>query len=227
MKASFSVPLGLYHLESCQVPPSSELRRRRLATRTIRTKGHRYQQVSNPISGSEDSMASHLPREERRTTFLKVRVRCESGWRDATIGNVSSRGLMLRGPSLPAKGGFVEIRHGLVSIIARVVWSQGYTCGVRTQDTVDIDMLLSLPSAPRSTPGVERRQAPRQVNKAKSAAQRAEESRNIANVLDWAIVAAGGAVAAAAVSVAASASLQKPLQQVSVVLAPSTTTGQM
>ena len=102
------------------------------------------------------------PREERRTTFLRARIRTEHGWSDVTIGNVSSRGLMLQAGASLQRNCFIEIRHGNACIVGRIVWARGVKCGVRTQDAVDIAALLSRAPAERATPGEERRAAPRQ-----------------------------------------------------------------
>jgi hypothetical protein len=162
-------------------------------------------------------MGSHRAREERRTIFLKVRLRTDEGWRDVTIGNVSLHGLMLRGPSLPPKGAFIEVRHRSVCIIGRIVWSNGSCCGVRTQDVVDIAALLSQPLVVPRKDQPERRQAARSrhdPSPAQSLASRVESSRRFARIFDWSLVAAGGALAAAGVASAAATAMDQPLHQV-------------
>lgn len=162
-------------------------------------------------------MGSHRAREERRTIFLKVRVRTDQGWRDVTIGNVSLHGLMLRGPSPPTKGEFIEVRHRSVCVIGRVVWSNGSCCGVRTQDIVDIDALLSQSPAQPRKPQIERRQAPRSRNQPPPAhllASQIESSKRFARIFDWSLVAAGGALAAATLASAASSAMDQPMDQV-------------
>lgn len=162
-------------------------------------------------------MGSQQAREERRTIFLKVRLRGDDGWRDVTIGNVSSRGLMLRGVSLPPKGAFIEVRHRSVSIIGRVVWAHGSRCGVRTQDAIDVAALLSQsPVQPRKAQ-LERRQVTRVRHApapAHALAARAEASKHFARIFDWVLMATGGAFAAAAVAGAAAAAIEHPMGQV-------------
>jgi hypothetical protein len=148
-------------------------------------------------------------------------MRANNGWRDVTIGNVSSRGLMIRGISLPPRGTFVEVRHRSVCVVGRIVWSHGARCGIRTQDVVDIAALLSQsPIQPRKAE-VERRQAPRPRAKATrpySATRASETNRRFARIFDWTVVAAGGALAAAAAASAASSALSEPMDQVHIAL---------
>jgi hypothetical protein len=47
-------------------------------------------------------------REERRTIFLKARLRTDAGWSEVSIGIISSRGLMFRAQG--ADGRF-QARH--------------------------------------------------------------------------------------------------------------------
>ena len=159
-------------------------------------------------------MGRQRTREQRRTVALTARLRSDDGWYDVTIGNVSSRGMMLRGRALPAKGEFIEIRQRSVVVIGRVVWSQGASCGVRTQDKVDIPALLS-PSATRPpAANLERRRAPRpakMTHPGVAIARRAEASRRFARIFDWSIVAVGGALLAAALTDAAYSALRQPM----------------
>src|SRR5688572_7701902 len=106
-------------------------------------------------------MGGHRQREKRISVIEPVRLRCDEGWLDATIGNVSSRGVMLRGSSLPPKGSFIEVRHGSQVLVGRVVWSRSNACGVRTQDVIDIPALLCRDHVQPRKAGVERRKPSR------------------------------------------------------------------
>ena len=66
-------------------------------------------------------MGSVKPREERRNIFLRARLRSEHGWADVTIGNVSSRGVMLHCTAPLQRNSFIEVRHRSVCIVGRVV----------------------------------------------------------------------------------------------------------
>jgi len=161
-------------------------------------------------------MGTTKPREERRTISLNVRLRFDDGWRDVTIGNVSSRGLMLRGPALPQRGTFIEVRHHGLYIVGRVIWSRGFRAGVRTQDLVDVPALIGSPTAKIRKAGLERRQVyrpPRKRVPALPSADRAEASRRFARIFEWSVIAAGGALLAFGAADAAFSALEAPMQK--------------
>lgn len=90
---------------------------------------------------------SHRPhklRELRQRVILPTRLRAASGWTDACILNVSSRGLLVRAPGLTAKGSTVELWHGEIVIIARVVWNAGGRAGLCTEQPVPIDYIATV-----------------------------------------------------------------------------------
>src|SRR3569623_2056164 len=114
------------------------------------------------VVGCDNAPRSSLkPREERRNSLLHARLRSDAGWSDVTIGNVSSRGMMLHSASGLQRNAFVEVRHRGVCVVGRVVWSPGVKYGVRTQDVVDVPALLSPMPTKRPRPGEDRRRAPR------------------------------------------------------------------
>lgn len=117
-------------------------------------------------------------REPRQSIMVPVRIRQEAKWMDASIRNVSSRGLMLKMDDPPPKGSFIEIRRQQAVIVGQVRWSGEGRCGIRTQDTVPVAYLTSkaaLQTAPRSGGGgrVERRASVRVL----TAEEIAERSR--------------------------------------------------
>jgi hypothetical protein len=154
-------------------------------------------------------------REERRTIFLKARLRTDDGWRDVTVANISSRGLMLRCPSAPRRGSFIEVRHRGATIIGRVAWSQGARCGVRAQDVIDIADLLAPASAPCKWPAENRRAVPRpQLVAAIRTRDRVEQSHRIARILNWSIVGLGGAICAVLLADTARAAFERPATEI-------------
>lgn len=168
-------------------------------------------------------MALNRSREQRATAFLNARMRADDGWSDITICNVSSRGLMAKRGTSPAKGSYVEIWHQHVCVVGHVRWSQGGRFGIRSQDKIDIAALLNSTPARRPFDGVERRSGSRPIPKSKAqpdVAAKADASRTFARASEWAAVAIAGAVAAGLLVTAASAALREPMQQVQSALRP-------
>lgn len=162
-------------------------------------------------------MGTKRPREERRTISLNARLRFDDGWRDVTIGNVSSRGLMLRGSALPQRGTFIEVRHHNLCIVGRVVWSQGLRAGVRTQDLVDVPTLIGSPTARIRKADLERRRVSKTLKgraPALSSVDRAEASRRFGRIFEWSAIAAGGALLAIGAADAAFSALEAPMGKV-------------
>lgn len=87
-----------------------------------------------------------------------------TGWHDACILNVSSRGLQLQAADPPGKGSYLEIRRGALVIVARVMWTKSHRFGVKSQDPLPIDAIIRDVEAPVVGEGVrvgERRRAAR------------------------------------------------------------------
>lgn len=137
-------------------------------------------------------------REPRRNVVINSRMRCGATWRDASILNMSSRGLGLHALAPPKRGSYVEVRRGAHVIIACVVWVNGSRFGVRTQDVVPIDAVINQPESssgfsehpPASEARGERRST------ARSRERLHEASRTVASAMEFAFVAMLGASAA-------------------------------
>jgi hypothetical protein len=99
--------------------------------------------------------------------MLAARLRHGDAWSDANILNLSSRGLLLHASSPPTRGTYVEIRRGSHIIVGRVVWAEADRFGVRAQDALAINSLVSNGSPigqaanDPGTASVERRAQPR------------------------------------------------------------------
>jgi hypothetical protein len=137
------------------------------------------------------------PREQRRRTMLPARMRSQSGWSDACILNISSRGLLIYSNGLAQPGTFVEVRRGGQLVIARVVWRQNQRMGLCSPDPVHVEDIIRADSAAAATvstaPDVptERRRIPRDP----------ERSRDHGRAAEFiAIVLIGGALAFAAMA---------------------------
>ena len=105
------------------------------------------------------------PREERQNVLLSARVRGNGSWFDAQVCNLSSRGMLLEAGATVARGDILEVRRGPICVVARVMWADGRRFGVRSQDRICRDDLISADNfKPRLTDTgvqIERRSKPR------------------------------------------------------------------
>jgi len=163
-------------------------------------------------------MSSLRPREERRKTFLRARLRSDAGWSDVTIGNVSSRGMLLHSASGLRRNAFIELRHRDACVVGRIVWSHGTTCGVRTQDAIDVPALLAQKPAKAARPGQERRASPRRAAP-RSPAETAAASRRFGRAFEWTIMVTAGVTGSGFVAQSAWAALHAPVAQITTALA--------
>jgi len=94
-------------------------------------------------------------------------MRASCGWSDASILNISSRGLQVNTTRAAVQGTTVEIWHGEHLIVARVVWRKGTRAGLQAEQRVPVEELMTLSHEPKlqltapSLPKLERRKRPR------------------------------------------------------------------
>lgn len=93
-------------------------------------------------------------------------MRHGASWSDACILNVSTHGLLIHTSRNTPVGGQVELWRGENVIAARVVWHSGAKAGLRTDDPVPVEQILTLGQSQSLQLGVgrgrgERRKAPR------------------------------------------------------------------
>ena len=88
------------------------------------------------------------PRELRRRVVVPARLRHGISWSDACILNISSRGLMIHTGRPIARGAEVEIRRGDHVIVARVVWRDGGRAGLRSEERLPVEDIVSLRHSP-------------------------------------------------------------------------------
>lgn len=99
--------------------------------------------------------------------MIRARLRSGASWADACILNLSPRGMGLQSASPPGRGSYVELRRGHHVIVARVMWTNGHRFGIRSQDTIPVDSVISEPDLSAANDGappapvIERRTAPR------------------------------------------------------------------
>ena len=88
--------------------------------------------------------SSYRPREPRRRVIMPARLHSSSGWTDACILNVSSRGLMIHSSRAGPQGSIVELRRGQHAIVACVVWRDGARVGLKTEERLAVEDLIRL-----------------------------------------------------------------------------------
>jgi hypothetical protein len=165
-------------------------------------------------------MTSLKHREDRQRTFLRARMRSDSGWSDVTIGNVSSRGLMLQCTTPLRRNCFIEVQHREVCIVGRVVWSSDTRCGVRTQDAVDLSELLAQAPPRLRRAGEERRKRSRRLESLRvHPGEVAEASKRFARAFDWTVMILAAGVAGVVMAHTAWTVLEEPVAQVGTALA--------
>src|SRR4051794_36406877 len=99
-------------------------------------------------------------RELRRRVVIPVRLRSVGQWSDTCILNISSRGLMIHSARTGPEGSMVELYRGDRVIVARVVWREGARVGLRSDERLPVDEIMSLIQPARlasSMPNAERR----------------------------------------------------------------------
>ena len=105
--------------------------------------------------------------QRRRVSRLAVnlicRMRHDDDWQDVRIRNISSRDLGAMSKSPPATGQYAELRRGSAVIVARVVWQEGRSFWMRTQDNIDVSSLID-----QSEPAKHRQFDPAKMERRKS-----------------------------------------------------------
>lgn len=125
-------------------------------------------------------------REARQPVAVPARLRVAAEWQDATILNLSTRGVMFRCSAPMERGHFLELRRGGHVIVAQVIWARDGRYGAKAQGLIPIaDVILDKPKArPRLLP-VERRLVPRTIK------ERAESARHCGRAMEMALAGFG------------------------------------
>lgn len=155
--------------------------------------------------------SSQKPRELRRRVVVPARLRHGAAWTDACILNISTRGLMIHTGRQIATGTQVEVRRGDHVIIARVVWRDGGRAGLRAEDRVPVEEIMTLGQSPTlqlTAAPVERRKHPRSQDRSRLRGRAMEFG---------AVVAISACLAVAGLSMVQSA-FARPLEMVSAAL---------
>lgn len=156
-------------------------------------------------------------REPREPVILPVRIRMDTGWVNATIRNVSTKGMKLEMPSPPPKGSFIEIRRGQVVVVGQVRWVEQGCCGLLAQGRVPVAQLKGAP-LPGTVPRVgdcgterERRASARIL----TPEEVAERSRVKSMLMQKVIIAAAGIAGAGFIGSLMYGALEKPMAVIS------------
>lgn len=167
-------------------------------------------------------MQQWRPRETRRTVRITVRVRTEAGWIDATVRNLSERGMGLSSHQPLRRNQFVEIARGRSRVVGRIVWSDEAYSGMRAQDAVDIAEFLAEPQGASPQRENDRRAGNRVERPAAVAAplhQQAQSARWFGRALEFAVITAGVVCAAGMAVGGVIEILGAPLEKVGIALA--------
>jgi hypothetical protein len=68
-------------------------------------------------------------------------------WVTASVRDVSERGMMIHGSTLPPPGSYVDVMIGAQTVTARAIWSDDHTCGLQARSPLDLDQLRASPAA--------------------------------------------------------------------------------
>ncbi|WP_183932801.1 PilZ domain-containing protein [Sphingomicrobium lutaoense] len=147
-------------------------------------------------------------REPRTPVIIPARLRDRTGWTDATVLNMSQRGLMFTSSAQMQRGQYVELRRGPYVIVARVAWTNGKHCGARSQDSLPIDDIIRLrPPPKRDSELVERRASPRKDSGK-------PDARNIGRNFENIALAVAGLIGVAFIAHTTFVALSQPIQKV-------------
>ena len=156
---------------------------------------------------------SQKPREWRRRVMMPARLRHGASWSDACILNISSRGLMIHTGRPVSQGTLVEIRRGDHSIVARVMWRDGARAGLRSEERVPVEDIVSLGQSPalQLTASLRDRRQRRRSH---------DQSRTEGRVIEFAGVALISACVAGAALRMVEVALARPLALIAAALGP-------
>ena len=103
-----------------------------------------------------------LRTDPRTPTNISARLRHDGGWDDASILNISRKGLMFRARPSLKRGAFVEIRRGPHVIVAQVMWCEASKAGALAQDVISVQDLIKMrPVSDQSNVCLDRRRISR------------------------------------------------------------------
>ena len=166
--------------------------------------------------GIRQAFPSLRPREPRIKVCVPARMRVGDAWTDAFILNVSSRGLLIHSSEPVERGMYLELRRGNQVIVARVVWRSGSCAGLRAQDRVPVEAMVTSgavrPASREEAADCERR------GRAPSREEEHEHSRLRGRSLEFAFVGLVGALLSVAAFALVAEALAQPFVRVGAAL---------
>lgn len=158
-------------------------------------------------------------REPRVKVLVRARMRAGADWTDVVIHNMSSRGLLATASPVCRPGTVIEIRRIHHVVVGRVVWQNGAFFGVRTQDPIDIEGIVSAkPPAHKpqraGSEGGDDRRAVRRV----PVSEREAQSRRFAAAFQFVVLLIAVGVAALFAAQEVGSVLSRPFAAVSAAL---------
>jgi hypothetical protein len=155
------------------------------------------------------SARPHRPRELRRWLIVPAHLRHASGWSDASILNISSRGLLIRTARPLEPGNWVELRRGDHVINARVVWREAAKAGLESDDRLPLEEIAGGVIGTAQAYAPEPTQAP---------PRKADRSREQGRMVEFAGIMGAGFTLAALTATIVGRALAHPLAEVTSVL---------
>lgn len=147
-------------------------------------------------------------KEDRTTAILRARLRDGGPEREASVLDISSRGLMAAAQPPPRRGTYVDMQVGRHSLVGQVQWCEGSRFGVRLRERIDVLAVIGNEAGPVAL------DAARTARGRPSTAARLAYSRQVARGFTFGILLAGMVAAAFFASNMVSQSLA-PLKKVS------------
>ena len=163
---------------------------------------------------SRHPQVSERPREWRRRVSIPAKVRHGVSWSDGHILNISSRGLLLQYGRPLALGSTVELRKDEKTILATVVWREGYRTGLKFPGPIPIVDLIPPDKAGNADAG----DAALAKAQRRSTQRDAEQSRELGRKLEFLVIGLFAAAMILAIGAMAASVLFKPLARVGAVL---------
>ncbi len=139
-----------------------------------------------------------IEREKRYPIVIPARIRWNGRWVAASIRDISTKGVMLRAESPPSPGTYVEIQLASGVLVGRAIWCQDRSCGLRLQSRLDVAALLGTrgDTDAVATDAATASASPRLRTERARLRAKAERSRQIGSIMQFAIVAVVGVSAA-------------------------------